>query len=164
MPCSSSRQAWRWGGGMGGGKDWAAGIPANVMRAGREPFQAPWPACCQSAKPVGGCRRRVAYFRPAQQPPPPSPQKMFHLLLQTAQETSLQSFVDLLQRAGEERGLLDPEDERLDDWVPLDSVRRLGVSLWEGLAGLMADACPAEENAVLEQFLAAPETPLRRGG
>lgn len=89
---------------------------------------------------------------------------MFHLLLQTAQETSLQSFVDLLQRAGEERGLLDPEDERLDDWVPLDSVRRLGVSLWEGLAGLMADACPAEENAVLEQFLAAPETPLRRGG
>lgn len=83
--------------------------------------------------------------------------------MQTHQETSLQSFVDLLQRAGEERGLLDPEDERLDDWIPLDSVRRLGLSLWEGLAGLMADTCPAEENAMLEQFLSVPAHQPRRG-
>ena len=35
-----------------------------------------------------------------------------------------QEFLDLLQRAGEESGLMDLHSEELDDWVPTAVVRR----------------------------------------
>lgn len=67
------------------------------------------------------------------------------LLVQEMHGADLQAFIDLLQRAGEESGLLDLADESYDDWVPLDTLRALGTSVARGMAGLMADVWPAQD-------------------
>jgi hypothetical protein len=64
-----------------------------------------------------------------------------HALLR-AQETvgaERQAFYDLLQRVGEERRLMDVDDEELDDWVPLGVLKEFALGLARGAARLMGD-------------------------
>lgn len=58
-----------------------------------------------------------------------------------------QSFLDLLQRAGEERGTLELSCKQLDNWLPLDVVREFLNSLNHGLLQVMANTYPAHELA-----------------
>lgn len=56
-----------------------------------------------------------------------------------------QAFLDLLQRVGEEKYLMDLSDEDLDDWVPLEVVQDFVRSLFAGMARLMNDIAPPAE-------------------
>lgn len=59
---------------------------------------------------------------------------LFQLLsIQATQGVDFQTFFDLLQRAGEEMGLMDLDNEELDEWLVLDVVRQFLYSLREGL-------------------------------
>lgn len=70
-----------------------------------------------------------------------------HQLLRVAQTQSLdlQAFFDLLQRCGEERGLMELSNEAFDDWVPLEVVRDLVQHLFASSSKLLADICPPDE-------------------
>lgn len=88
---------------------------------------------------------------PRPRPRPPGPR--CHLSLPPpapthAQETNgldFQAFLDLLQRAGEERALMDLSDEELDDWVPLEVLRDFARHVAAGMARLLGDICPPAE-------------------
>ena len=60
-----------------------------------------------------------------------------------------QEFLDLLQRAGEERGALAPDSEELDDWVPLATVRDFSRALGAGMLKTMDATFPNQELADL---------------
>jgi hypothetical protein len=67
------------------------------------------------------------------------------LRVQELHGSDFQAFVDLLQRVGEERQLMDLNDEQQDDWVPLAVVRDFVSSTYHGMASLMRDICPLNE-------------------
>ena len=48
-----------------------------------------------------------------------------------------QAFFDLLQRAGEEKGLMDVEDEALDDFCPVPVAQQFALAATRGLATAM---------------------------
>jgi hypothetical protein len=56
-----------------------------------------------------------------------------------------QTFLDLLQRVGEERGTMELSCKQLDNWLPLDVVQDFLKSLNNGLLQVMADTYPAHE-------------------
>ncbi|PSC70327.1 Fbox domain containing [Micractinium conductrix] len=70
-----------------------------------------------------------------------------HQLLRVrhTQSLDLQAFFDLLQRCGEERGLLELSNEAQDDWVPLEVIKDLVACLYASSAKLLADICPPDE-------------------
>ena len=77
-----------------------------------------------------------------------SPQKLLRhacLPLQETQGLDFQSFLDLLQRVGEEQGLLDLDDEILDDWLPMPVIRDLLGNMNSGAMKVMADIVPVSE-------------------
>ncbi len=53
-----------------------------------------------------------------------------------------QALLDLLQRAGEDAGLLQLDDEEFDDLVPLAVVRELLHALCRSLLTFLAAICP----------------------
>lgn len=57
--------------------------------------------------------------------------------------------LNLLQRAGEDTGLMDIEDPRQDQWVPLTIVRRMLGALVGGMSKVMEDIFPREDLAQL---------------
>lgn len=61
-----------------------------------------------------------------------------------------QSFLDLLQRVGEENGSMELCSEELDDWLPLTVVRNFIASLNAGMLKVMADTYPAHELAEVQ--------------
>lgn len=61
-----------------------------------------------------------------------------------------QSFLDLLQRVGEEHGSMELGSEELDDWLPLAVVRDFISSLNAGMLKVMADTYPAHELAEVQ--------------
>jgi len=71
---------------------------------------------------------------------------LHHLLrIQQTLGTDFQGFTDPLQRVGEERKLMDINDEEQDDWVPLCVVRDYIACMFRGAHRLMADICPVED-------------------
>lgn len=70
-----------------------------------------------------------------------------HHILGVAGSTGLgrQAFLDLLQRVGEERRMLELRDEEQDDWVPLEVVREFGLALLDSVRPLLDDICPPIE-------------------
>mmetsp|Transcript_33807 Transcript_33807/g.70917 ORF Transcript_33807/g.70917 Transcript_33807/m.70917 type:complete len:221 (-) Transcript_33807:17-679(-) len=50
----------------------------------------------------------------------------------------MQSFLDLIQRTGEEMGIMSLQDERLDDLVPVVVLEKLARAFAEGLLALLA--------------------------
>ena len=54
-----------------------------------------------------------------------------------------QALLDLLQRAGEDSGLMDLDDEAFDDLVPADIVRELLQALCASMLDFLAAICPA---------------------
>ena len=65
--------------------------------------------------------------------------------LQETQGLDFQSFLDLLQRVGEEQGMLDLDDEILDDWLPMPVIRDLLGNMNSGAMKVMADIVPVSE-------------------
>lgn len=51
-------------------------------------------------------------------------------------------FFDLLQRAAEERGLMDVHDTEQDDWVPLSTVAGFAESMHQGIMSFVGDILP----------------------
>ena len=58
-------------------------------------------------------------------------------------------YLNLLQKAGEDTSLMDIEDPRQDQWVPLTIVRRLLLALVMGMSKVLSEIYPREE---LEQL------------
>lgn len=71
------------------------------------------------------------------------------LRLQQQHGLGLQEFVDLLHRAGEERGLMDLQDESQDDWLPLATIQDFASGLYAGAARLMSDVLGGTELSAL---------------
>lgn len=63
------------------------------------------------------------------------------LRIQELHGTDFQTFFDVLQRVGEERRLMDLDDEEQDDWVPLAVVKELAVGTYYGMSKLLTDIC-----------------------
>ena len=70
-------------------------------------------------------------------------------LLQETQGVQFADYLNLLQKAGEDASLMDIEDPRQDQWVPLTIVRRLLLALVMGMSKVLAEIYPREE---LEQL------------
>ncbi len=70
--------------------------------------------------------------------------------VQETQGMDFQSFLDLLQRVGEEHGSMELGSEELDDWLPLAVVRDFIASLNAGMLKVMADIYPAHELAEVQ--------------
>lgn len=51
-------------------------------------------------------------------------------------------FFDLLQRAAEERGLMDVHDAEQDDWVPLTTVASFAEHMHQGIVSFVGDILP----------------------
>lgn len=70
--------------------------------------------------------------------------KSLHNILdvQGYQQLDFQAFFDILQRHAEEDEYLDPEDERLDDWLPLPTLKVLAQSIGEGIISTADQICP----------------------
>lgn len=51
----------------------------------------------------------------------------------------LQAYFDMIQRVGEERGLMEPAAQEQDDWLPLAAVREFLISLCGTMVKTMAD-------------------------
>lgn len=56
-------------------------------------------------------------------------------------------FFDLLQRAAEERGLMDVNDAEQDDWVPLSTVASFAESMHQGVVSFVGDILPVGSNS-----------------
>ena len=65
--------------------------------------------------------------------------------MQETQGLDFQAFLDLLQRVGEEQGMLDLDDEVLDDWLPMPVIRDLLGNMNCGAMKVMADIVPVSE-------------------
>lgn len=71
---------------------------------------------------------------------------MLHFVV--VQETQGVQFADclnLLQKAGEDAGLMDIDDPRQDQWVPMAVVSKLLLSLIMGMSKVMEEIYPREE-------------------
>lgn len=65
---------------------------------------------------------------------------LHHVLrIQESLGTDFQTFTDMLQRVGEERRVMDLNDEEQDDWVPLGVVRDFIRGVFRGMQRLMGD-------------------------
>lgn len=65
-------------------------------------------------------------------------------------ELSLQDFIDLLQRAGEESGdVMDIYDVELDDWVPVSTLYDFAVGIYQGACSILTDVCPLEHGSTM---------------
>ena len=71
------------------------------------------------------------------------------VLLQETQGVQFADYLNLLQKAGEDASLMDIEDPRQDQWVPLTIVRRLLLALVMGMSKVLSEIYPREE---LEQL------------
>mmetsp|Transcript_2315 Transcript_2315/g.5480 ORF Transcript_2315/g.5480 Transcript_2315/m.5480 type:complete len:153 (+) Transcript_2315:100-558(+) len=70
---------------------------------------------------------------------------LHHILgVKDSQGLDYQAFLDLLQRSGEEKGLMDLMNEELDDYVPLEIVSAFALSMVKGMLKVMADIYPTE--------------------
>ncbi len=65
--------------------------------------------------------------------------------MKDSQALDFQSFFDLLQRAGEEKGLMDLDNEELDDCLPIEVVAEFGVNMVMGMQKVIGDIYPANE-------------------
>ncbi|KAK9823610.1 hypothetical protein WJX72_004211 [[Myrmecia] bisecta] len=75
---------------------------------------------------------------------------LHHVLsIQETQGMDFQTFFDLLQRVGEERGLMELGNEELDDWLPLEVVREFLNSMNAGMLKVMADIYPSTDAALI---------------
>mmetsp|Transcript_6435 Transcript_6435/g.16881 ORF Transcript_6435/g.16881 Transcript_6435/m.16881 type:complete len:223 (+) Transcript_6435:111-779(+) len=71
---------------------------------------------------------------------------IYHVLgVKESQGLDFQSFFDLLQRAAEEKDLMDLGNEELDDYLPLEVVGEFARSMIQGMQKVMADIYPANE-------------------
>jgi hypothetical protein len=68
---------------------------------------------------------------------------------QETQGVGFQEFLDLLQRAGEEAGLMALGAPELDDWVPAAAVRDCVGALCRGMLAVMEATFPSDERAEL---------------
>ena len=70
--------------------------------------------------------------------------------VQETQGILFADFLNLLQRAGEDVGLMDIDDERQDRWVPLSIVSRLLTALVMGICKVMQEVYPREEISLFQ--------------
>lgn len=70
---------------------------------------------------------------------PPFTTKNIAAVAQETQGVGLQAFFDMIQRVGEERGVMDAAAEEQDDWLPLSCVREFLTALCGTMVRTMAD-------------------------
>jgi len=70
--------------------------------------------------------------------------------VQETQGIPFADFLNLLQKAGEDVGLMDIADERQDRWVPLSVVSRLLTALVMGIRKVMQEIYPREEISMFQ--------------
>jgi hypothetical protein len=70
---------------------------------------------------------------------------MTQSFMQETQGILFADFLNLLQKAGEDVGLMDIDNERQDRWVPLSVVSRILTALVLGMRKVMQEIYPREE-------------------
>lgn len=71
-------------------------------------------------------------------------------LSQETQGVQFADYLNLLQKAGEDTGLMDIDDPRQDQWVPLTIIAKLLMALVMGMSKVMEEIYPREELSQLD--------------